>query len=653
MTVRARLFLLVTLLVGICTLGTAGIMVWLAWSSLLDRARIEAALVTTVMARTASVSEQVGVEVDKIIGDGMLTQAYLAAELVDVGRRGGLSADEVQRRLREVTARTALDEIWVADEAGRTTLSSMDGLDASPELDAEIAGIPAFAPVLSGREFGAAPDAASHQDDETGGFRYAAARAVGRPGMVMVGHKPAYTNNLQQRTGLRRLIGTLMGIGSLDAIWVFDESMRELAAGGVGENGYALRPDDSERELAAQAMGTGRALTSLTSDRVSVAAPVLDLDGIPSGATLVRLPTEQLKAELRTYLAYGGGVACLMLAVGLGGATWMARYISRPISHIAKAAKAVEGRHFDAERLAPVAARPDELGRLARVFSDMAVEVLNRERQLDLLVQARTRELEDKNSQLEAAHRQIDDELQAAQALQSAILPRSFPQTARYHCHAMMVPARHLAGDFYDFIEIDRDHIGVIIADVSGKGVPAAFFMGISRTLLQAAATEGLDPGACLARTNDALCRNNPTQLFVTVFYGVLDLRSGAFVYANGGHNPPRLVHKAGGKVSWLPMTGGLVLGAIEGMRYAETRIDLDPGDTLFLYTDGISEAQDPSGAVFTEERLDLSLSDIGSLPVETLAGRITDSVRSFTGDAPLHDDVTCLVLRWMGDAPH
>ena len=651
MTVRARLFLLVTLLVGICTLGTAGIMAWLAWSSLLERARVEAALVTTVLARTASVSEQVDIEVDKLIGEGMLTQAYLAAELVDLGRRAGVDPKALEWRLREVTARTSLDEIWVADEVGQTTLSSMDSLDASPQIDAEVAGLPDFTPVLAGRQFGASPETTFDSGDGNI-FRYAAARGVGRPGMVVVGHQETFSNPLHQRNGLRRLISTLIGVGSLDAIWVFDDSMHELASGGVSES-QSIRPDETERNLASLAMGTGRPQTRFATDRVSVAAPVLDVDGIPTGATVVRLPTAQLKAELQSYLAYGGGVAFLMLAVGLGGASWMARYISRPISHIAKAAKAVEARDFDAGRLAPIASRPDELGRLARVFSDMAVEVLNRERQLDALVQARTHELEEKNTQLQAAHRQIDEELQAAQTLQAAILPHSFPQTARYHCHAMMVPARQLAGDFYDFIEVDQDHIGVIIADVSGKGVPAAFFMGISRTLLQAAAAEGTSPGACLARTNDALCRNNPTNLFVTVFYGVLDLRTGEFVYANGGHNPPRLVHKQGGNVSWLPMTGGLVLGAMEGVTYAEHRMTLSPGDTLFLYTDGISEAQAPDGETYTEERLDLSLGSIGHAPVETLAGTITDHVRSFTGDAPLHDDVTCLVLRWMGDDRH
>ena len=648
MTVRARLFLLVTLLVGICTLGTAGIMAWLAWSSLLERARVEAALVTTVLARTASVSEQVDIEVDKLIGQGMLTQAYLAAELVEVARRGGVDPAIIEWRLREVAARTSLDEIWVADEAGDTVLSSMEAVDASPELDAEVAGLPDFAPVLGGRQFGAAPEATFDVGDGNI-FRYAAARGVGRPGMVVVGHRETFSNPLHQRNGLRRLIATMIGVGSLDAIWVFDDAMKQLAAGGVGD-GQSVEPDDAERSLASLAMGTGRPQSRFTTDRVSVAAPVLDIDGIPTGATLVRLPTDQLKAELRTYLAYGGGVALFMLAVGLTGASWMARYISRPISHIAKAAKAVEARSFEPVRLAPISSRPDELGRLARVFSDMAVEVLNRERQLDALVQARTRELEDKNIQLESAHRQIDEELQAAQTLQAAILPQSFPQTPRYHCHAMMVPARQLAGDFYDFIEVDRDRVGVIIADVSGKGVPAAFFMGISRTLLQSAASEGLSPGACLARTNDALCRNNPTQLFVTVFYGVLDLRTGEFVYANGGHTPPRLVHKQDKAVSWLPMTGGLVLGALEGIAYKESSVRLAPGDTLFLYTDGIPEATDAKGAVYSEERLDLSLGDLGADPVEALAGRITDDVRSFTGDAPLHDDVTCLVLRWMGD---
>src|SRR5262249_5085667 len=148
---------------------------------------------------------------------------------------------------------------------------------------------------------------------------------------------------------------------------------------------------------------------------------------------------------------------------------------------------------------------------------------LGRERQLDELVRQRTRELEVKNGELQEAHRQIDEELTTARFLQAAILPQRFGSARDYTCTAMMLPARQLAGDFYDVIPVDERRLAILVADVSGKGVPAAFFMGISRTVLEQTARTGARPLECLTRANAILCGNNPLDLFVTVVFGVLD----------------------------------------------------------------------------------------------------------------------------------
>ncbi len=176
------------------------------------------------------------------------------------------------------------------------------------------------------------------------------------------------------------------------------------------------------------------------------------------------------------------------------------------------------------------------------------------------------------------------------------MLPEALPVNPAYSGKASMVPAREMGGDFYDFFPLDERRLGLVIADVSGKGVPAAFFMAISRTVLQQSALDGGSAGACLARANAPLCARNPMELFVTAFYGILDVETGDLSYANGGHNPPLMVRHADGTVAELPRTGGMALGVMTGMAYAEAAVRLTPGDTLFLYTDGISEAMDGEG---------------------------------------------------------
>ena len=267
-------------------------------------------------------------------------------------------------------------------------------------------------------------------------------------------------------------------------------------------------------------------------------------------------------------------------------------------------------------------------------------------RVLENTVAERTRELADRNASLAQAHAQLNAELEVARALQVAILPSSFPLKPGCDGAARMIPATTMGGDFYDFIELPDGRIGLVMADVSGKGVPAAFFMAVARTNLRELAAHHAEPGACLARTNEVLCAQNPMDLFVTVFYCVFDALTGVLTYANGGHNPPYL-RRADGSVESLRGTGGLVLGAMGGIEYPQHSVQLLPGDRLVLYTDGVTEAFNPANEAFGEERLIAEVKAHGDGAAAALIERICRSVTLFAGSAPQSDDITLTVLTW------
>jgi len=210
-----------------------------------------------------------------------------------------------------------------------------------------------------------------------------------------------------------------------------------------------------------------------------------------------------------------------------------------------------------------------------------------------------------------------------------------------------MIPAREVGGDFYDVIPLGDDRIGVAVADVSGKGVPAAFFMLIARTLLRATASFEPSPAACLTRLNDLLAADNEQMLFVTLFFGVLDRRTGTFTYANGGHNPPYLIRD--GRPEELPPTGDMALAVMEELVFSERHCRLAPGDAVFLFTDGVTEAFDPAGEAFGEPRLTGLLGRGGGDEATALIDRVIDGVLRFTGDAQQADDITCLAVRLRG----
>ena len=244
----------------------------------------------------------------------------------------------------------------------------------------------------------------------------------------------------------------------------------------------------------------------------------------------------------------------------------------------------------------------------------------------------------------------LQRELDIAARVQLSLLPNTLPLTERAEMTGIMRPAKEVGGDFYDYFHLDQNHIAVVVADVSGKGVPAGLFMVMTRTLMRATAVRHVDaPGHVLASVNNFLEQNNSEDLFVTLFYGVLDERTGRFVYANGGHNPPILVDSDG--ATPLKTTGGVALGMFDGLDYDDAYVDMEPGARLVLFSDGVTEAFNASDEAFGDDRL---LDTTRALPVEQGpeqdVNAIVNAVDAFAGEAPQFDDITCVVLVYKGE---
>ena len=249
----------------------------------------------------------------------------------------------------------------------------------------------------------------------------------------------------------------------------------------------------------------------------------------------------------------------------------------------------------------------------------------------------------------------LQKELDVAREIQESIVPREFPpfpEREDVAIHASMLPAKEVGGDFFDFFLIDRDRIGFAIGDVSGKGVPAALFMAVSRTLLRATASRGFAPDECMQQVNQTLHQESISSMFVTCFYGVLNTRTGEIHCSNGGHNPPYIL-RADGRVEAVEVFGGLILGAFRHAAYETREIGLQPGDCIFLYTDGITEAMNPDGEQYTSERLVESLKSVNGSAVEEIVRKVIENVRGFTAGAAQSDDMTILAVRYSGRNGH
>lgn len=434
-------------------------------------------------------------------------------------------------------------------------------------------------------------------------------------------------------------------------VWVFNRQGR-LAASSEG-----ARIIDREEILPARrAMEPNERaiIEALPDGRFAGTAALRTADGSALGAVRVEFVTNQIGTHFEIYQTeYLVGVIAILVALFL--MSWfLAKRLARPIGLMVQAARAVEdGKQPEpsvAASLRNTSLTRDEYGELAGVVLDMAREVGAREVRLNALVEERTVELSEKNRALEDTQREIRNDLEMAHSVQAALVPADLPDDPRAGVAAFMTPALDVGGDFYDAFITDHGHLAFAIADVSGKGVASALMMAVGRALLRSAANQHADPSLAIAETNDQLCSMNPKELFITAFFGVIDLELGTLTYVNAGHDPPYLM-RPNEDPEMIPMTGGIALGVLPELNYTETTIPLDEGASMFLYTDGITEAEDATGQQFGRERLEDKLASLnGEGPQELMDSVLTD-LRAFSGDAKQFDDITCMALQFVGGA--
>ena len=239
-------------------------------------------------------------------------------------------------------------------------------------------------------------------------------------------------------------------------------------------------------------------------------------------------------------------------------------------------------------------------------------------------------------------------QLTLASSIQSNSLPHEFPDAAEYTLHASMSPALDVGGDFYDYIPVDDTHIALVIGDVSGKGVPASLLMMITLTVLNMHLREGRSPEEAMASVNNLLCARDYGSMFVTVWLGLIDLTTGHVTAVNAGHEFPAL-RRCGGGFELLKDRHSAPVGTMPGLRFRPYELQLQPGDTLFVYTDGVPEATNAREQLFGEERMLQALNQAPDPRPEALLATVRQAVDEFVGDAPQFDDLTMLAFRYQG----
>jgi sigma-B regulation protein RsbU (phosphoserine phosphatase) len=271
---------------------------------------------------------------------------------------------------------------------------------------------------------------------------------------------------------------------------------------------------------------------------------------------------------------------------------------------------------------------------------------------LEITIEKSLKEIEGYKLVLSAHNKLIalQQELDIATVIQTSILPKifpPFPNRKEFDIYAKMLPAKEVGGDLYDFFLIDKYRLGVVVGDVSGKGIASALLMAVSKTLLKATALKGIPADNVLSEVNNILVDESPSNMFVTIFYGVLDTRSGAFEYSNGGHNSPYLI-SLDGSIKQLENIGGLLLGAVKNVEYESNIVTIKPGESLFLYTDGITEAFNKESQEFNEARLEQCLLNKNGLTVIELIESVLGNVKTFSAGPEQSDDITCLALKFL-----
>ncbi|MBW1779793.1 MAG: SpoIIE family protein phosphatase [Deltaproteobacteria bacterium] len=348
----------------------------------------------------------------------------------------------------------------------------------------------------------------------------------------------------------------------------------------------------------------------------------------------VLFPQDELTSDITHLNHVVWGLALLGFFLLVGVIVMIAGSITRPLRMLSKATEGIAKGNLDVAL--PRSRFRDEVGVLTEAFAHMEDSLKQYIKDL---------------TETTAAKERIESELHVARDIQMGMLPRRFPPfpgITQFDIYATLDPAREVGGDLYDFFFIDDDRLCFTVGDVAGKGVPAALFMTVTQTLIKTKGTKGLSSGMILTRVNEDLTLENPSSMFVTLFLGILNVRTGELEFCNGGHNPPYII-LGNGTIEAMELTDGLALGIVGEVSYQSKKTWLKAGDTMFLYTDGVTEAMNRKKELFTQKRLEQGLSVLRDRPLDQMAAGIMARIKDFSGGAPQTDDITMLILRYHG----
>ena len=364
---------------------------------------------------------------------------------------------------------------------------------------------------------------------------------------------------------------------------------------------------------------------------ITTMVPVEDSAGQVAALLCIQRPMSELDSVRRGYLIQIM-VSTLLIAVfaAFFAAGFLKNQFVVPVRRVSE-----EAIRFAKENTADAplgeVSRFYELQNLARSIDTMETDML---RYVDNLTAAT------------AERERIGAELAVARQIQANAVPTEFPASERVELFASMTPAKEVGGDFYNFFPVGDDRLAFVIGDVSGKGVPAALFMMVTNILITERTKAGGTPAEILRHVNDDLCAHNQAEMFVTLWLGILDLSTGRVTAANAGHEDAAL-YRRGGSFERLKTKHGLLAGSIPGVRYRDFEITLEPGDKLFLYTDGVPEATDSNNNLFTPARMYEALNRFCTASPRDILGGVSQSVQAFVGSAPQFDDLTMFCMEW------
>lgn len=403
--------------------------------------------------------------------------------------------------------------------------------------------------------------------------------------------------------------------------WIFKETLYSLAEG--------RDANLSDFEKAVRELHSGILLgKTFKGESACIYFSHMKVDGWVFG---IVWPADEFFEKRRKMTSILGMLSLVGYALMFGLVLVISSRVSRPLKELASVAKRLGQGDFEVE--IPQVKGKDEIAEFAEAFGHM-------------------RDSLKENIEKQKSAERVQNELEMARKIQLGLLAKNDDDDGvkdnRHKLYPFILPAKEVGGDFYDFVKVDENRLAFLIADVSGKGIPAALLMMSSRSMLKSVVLAGSSVEDTFNVVNDRLAFRNYLNMFVTVWMGILDLRTGEVEFACAGHNPPVICHDDG-TVEFAKSKPGLVLAAMEGTRYKRQTLKLEPGDTIFLYTDGVTEATNANEELFGDDRLLQTLREACGMEPAEICPFVKSKIDEFVGDAPQFDDITMLALKFVG----